>query len=516
MTLQRQQFLSNEELKQPPRPRIVIEKMADINETIPNVDKPEGYLQRKRSDVRENGENDDDDDVVMDNEKSTRDNQDGVSEGLINGSKSPLIPRQPISRPGTATIESASKYHDKASKESADDVASITSQSRPSSVLNNDKEGRKDEEKLSRPPSSKESIVKKLTEEIDVAKNLAEDFVKDEISALQDSMNKSPRPPSVATFEIIEEVEKPSSPYSIFGNVEQSLKAPPKSSDNSRAATPSSQNAEQAASRPLSRMSDKSRSSTPAHLDPSENAERNKTPDKSRSGTPAGLESRGSAEQESKTPDQHSRASTPVVQLSSSPNAEKEPRPSPTKTPDKSRSSTPAGIESSGGKVSTEDPHRDKSGEDTLQVRESSRPGSSLGSSNLSGKDNKSPKSPRSPTMSKAPPKDQGKLSPSDSTISPTTSPGAVKGFDNGEQRSLSSGGSPRAKSPKSPAKQTEGEKKKKTSFVETADEKSAKIADAAPIPTATSPSKPKSPRPQTPARLEDEKSAKKKGSRAD
>ncbi|XP_029173762.1 microtubule-associated protein tau isoform X2 [Nylanderia fulva] len=488
LTLQRQQFLSNEELKQPPRPRIVIEKMADINET--NVDKPEDHVQKKRSDVRENGENDDDDDVVMDSEKSPRHHQD-VSEGLTNGSKSPLVPKQPISRPGTATIENASKYHDKASK---DDVASTISQSRPSSGLS--KEERRDEEKLSRSPSSKEpNIIKSLKGEIDVVKNLAEDFVRDEVSLLEDSMShKSPRPPSVETFELIEEIQKPLSPYSGIA-FEQSLKTPPKSSDNSRSATPSSQNAEQAASRPLSRISDRSRSSTSAHLDATENAERSKTPDKSRSGTPAGMEPRGNTEQESR-----SRASTPLLQPSPSPNAEKEPRLTPTKSPDKSRSSTPAGIESS-GKASTED--RDKSGEDTLQVRESSRPGSSLGSR---GKDDKSPKSPRSPTM----PKDQGKLSTPDSARTPTASSGGVKGFDDEEQRSLSSGGSPRASnSPKSAAKQTEGEKKKKTSFVETADKKSVEIAD--PIPTATSPSKAKTPRPQTPARLEDEKSAKKK-----
>lgn len=68
--------------------------MADINETGADVNKSEDNPQRKKSDVRENGENDDDDDVVMDNEKSPRHNQDGVPGGLVNGSKSPLIPKK--------------------------------------------------------------------------------------------------------------------------------------------------------------------------------------------------------------------------------------------------------------------------------------------------------------------------------------------------------------------------------------------------------------------------------------
>ncbi|XP_070172154.1 mucin-2 isoform X2 [Polyergus mexicanus] len=598
LSLQRQHLSSNEEIKQPTRPRIVIEKMADINEI--NVDKPESYLQRKKSDVHENGENDDDDDVVMDNEKLPRHNQDDIPEGLVNGSKSPLIPTKPMIRPGTATIEKTSKYHDKISKEFDEDTASIISQSRPSSAVNDDKEERKDEKLFSRPPSSKE---------IDIVENLTEDFTRDEVNVLlvDDSMNNE-TPSAMLTSELIEEIEeipKPSSPYNdnAFGNVEQSLKTPSKSSDNSRSITPSYldtlQNAEQAVSRTPSRTSDMSRSSTPAHLDAPENAEQNKTPDKSRSSTPAGLEPHGNAEQESKTliktpnksrantpaesqllgnaeqesktpiktldksrantpaesqllgnaeqesktpiktpdksrantpagseplgnaeqesktPDKYSRASTPAAQLAPSSNAEKEPHLTPTKVSDKSRSSTPTGIESSGGETSIENPQHDKSGKDTLQVKESSRPASSLRSPNSGiGKDDKSsPKSPRSPTI----PEGQGKLSMAGSVISPR-SPEGVKGFDNGEKRSLSSGGSPRlSNSPKSPTKQTEDEKKKKTSFVETIVKKSVEIADTAPILIATSPSKSttptiKTPRPQTPAKLDDEKkSAKKK-----
>lgn len=534
---QRQQLSSNEEIKQPTRPRIVIEKMADINESV-DVDKPEGYLQRKKSDVRENGENDDDDDVVMDNEKSPQRARDSIPEGLVNGSKSPLTPKKPTSRPGTATIENPSKYLDK-TKELSEDMPSVIFQSRPSSAVNDDKEERKDEKSSSRPPSSKE---------IDIVKNLTGDSTRDEasLSLADDSMNnKTSRPPSAtSTFELIEEIQKPSSPYNdiILENVEQrsELKTSQRSSDNSRSVTPSyldtPQNVEQAASRTSSRISDKSRSSTPAHLDAPENTEQNKTPDKSRSSTPAESEPHGNAKQESKTPiktpdksrantpagleppenteqelrtpvetpDKHSRASTPVVQLAPSPNPEKEPRLTPTKTSDKSRSSTPAGIESSGGEASGENPHGDKPGEDTLQVKGSSRPASSLGSPNSAsdkdGKSPKSPKSPRSPTI----PKIQGKLSMPESAMTPPRSPGGVKGFDNGEQRSLSSGGSPRLNSPKSPAKQTEGEKKKKTSFVETT-KKSVEIADTTP----TSPSK----SPQTPTKPDDEKkSTKKKG----
>ncbi|KAL6434061.1 hypothetical protein ACFW04_005900 [Cataglyphis niger] len=644
LSLQRQHLSSNEEIKQPTRPRIVIEKMADINESV-DFDKPEGYLQRKKSDVRENGENDDDDDVVMDNEKSPRHNQNVIPEGLVNGSKSPLIATKPTNRPGTATIEKASIYHEKISEESVQNTASIISQSRPSSAVNDDKQEKKDEKLSSRSPSSKE---------IDMIENLTEDFTRDEVSVLLDDStnNKKSRPPSATlTSELIEEIEKPSSPYNdnTFGNVEQSLKTLPKSSDNSRSVTPSyldtPQNAEQAASRTPSRTSDKSRSSTPAHLDaeqnksadksrsstpagleshenaeqesktpiktpdktrantpaesqllgdaeqesrtpdksrastpagseppenaekesttliktpdksradtpagsePPENAEKEsttliktpdksradtpaeleppgnaeeeskspiKTPDKSRADTPAGSELPGDAEQESKTPDKYSSANTPAAQLSA--NAEKEPHVTPTKTSDKSRSSTPGEIESIGGETSMENSQHDKSDKDTLQVGESSRPASSLGSPNSpSGKDDKSPpKSPRSPTISEG----QDKLSMAGSVITSPRSPEGVKGFDNGEQRSLSSGGSPRlSDSPKSPAKQTEGEKKKKTSFVESTAKKTVEIANAAPILTATSPSKSiaptnKTPRPPTPAKSDEKKSSKKK-----
>ncbi|XP_072743392.1 uncharacterized protein Tau isoform X2 [Anoplolepis gracilipes] len=514
VSLQRQHFLTNEEIKQPTRPRIVIEKMADINETGADVNKSEDNPQRKKSDVRENGENDDDDDVVMDNEKSPRHNQDGVPGGLVNGSKSPLIPKKPISRPGTATIENASKYHDKTSKELDEDTASIISQSRPSSAVNDDEE-RKDEKLSSRPPSSKE---------IDIVEELTEDFTRDEGNVLlvEESINKTSRPPSAtSTFEM-EEIQKPSSPYNdnAFGDIEQSLKTPSKSSDNSRTVTPSyldkPQNADQVASRTPSRTSDRSRSSTPAGLESRENAEQEsrtpiKTPDKSRASTPAGLEPRGNAEQESKTPiktPDKSRASTPAKPEPFG-NAEPESK-TPIKTPDKySRSSTPAGKESSDGEASLDNPHRDKSGEDTLQVRESSRPASSLGSPNSAS--GKSPKSPRSPTI----PEGQGKLSTVGSVKISPRSPEDVKGFDNGEQRSLSS--SPRlSNSPKSPAKQTEGEKKKKTSFVETITKKTVEIADTASILTETSPSKSaapttKTPRPQTPTKLDEKKSAKKK-----
>ncbi|XP_018401423.1 PREDICTED: microtubule-associated protein tau-like [Cyphomyrmex costatus] len=465
VSLQRQHLLSNEEIKQPTRPRIVIEKMADINET--GADKPEGYLQRKKSDVRENGENDDDDDVVMDNNKSPRLYGNGTSEELMNGSKSPLIPRKledvsrPASRPGTATTESKVEQMDdkqnipsKPSSANIDHTATFSSQSRPSSAVN-DKVEKKEGQ-----------LAGVLSKEINVAS---------------------------------EEIKKSSSPYNDDAqNVEQSLKTPSKSSDNSRSATPSyldtPHNAEQ------NRSPDKSRSSTPARLEPPRNAEQGpktpvKSPDKSRSSTPAGLESSGNAELESRTPESKSpdksRASTPASQLASSPNAEREPEAA-TKTPNKSRSSTPqARIDSSNIETdkSAENPHRDKSAESILRVKESSRPASSL--SSTSEKGSKSPKSPRPP----ATPGNRDKLSGS-------VSPEEVKGYDNGQPRMLSSSRSPRL--PKSPVDSGKQDEKKKTSFVEDSviDEKANKTSAAMSKPTTLTVKSP------TSAKPDDEKKA--------
>ncbi|EGI65753.1 Microtubule-associated protein 2, partial [Acromyrmex echinatior] len=447
VSLQRQHLLSNEEIKQPTRPRIVIEKMADINETT--ADKLEG-LQGKKSDVRENGENDDDDDVVMDNNKSPRRNGDGTSEELMNGSKSPSTPRKlddvsrPASRPETATIENKVEQMDdkqdisRPISANIDNTATLISQSRPSSTVNNDKEEKKEEQLADRSPSK----------EIDVAS---------------------------------EEIKKPSSPYNNDAqNIEQSLKTPPKTSDNSRSVTPSYLDTPQKAEQ--NKSPDKSRSSTPARLEPSGNAEQEsktpvKTPDKSRSSTPAGLESSGNAELEStlesKTPDK-SRASTPASQLAPSPNAERELETA-ARTSNKSRSSTPqAGVDSINIEADkpSENPHRDKSAEDTLRVKESSRPASSL--SLTSEKGNKSPKSLRSPT-----PGNRDKLSGS-------VSPEDIKGYDNGQLRTLSSSRSPRLpKSPVNSGKQTEDEKKK-TFFVEDSvtDEKANKTSAAMSKPT--------------------------------
>ncbi|XP_018305460.1 microtubule-associated protein tau isoform X1 [Mycetomoellerius zeteki] len=462
ISLQRQHLLSNEEIKQPTRPRIVIEKMADINET--GDDKPEG-LQGKKSDVRENGENDDDDDVVMDNNKSPRHNGDGTSEELMNGSKSPSTPRKlddasrPASRPGTATMENKVEQMDdkqdipsRPISANVDNTATLISQSRPSSAVNNDKEEKKEEQLADRSPSK----------EVDAAS---------------------------------EEIKKPSSPYNNDAqNVEQSLKTPPKSSDNSRSVTPSyldtPQNAEQ------NRSPDKSRSSTPARLEPSGNAEQEpktpvKTPNKSRSSTPSENAELESRTPESKTPDK-SRASTPASQLASSPNAEREPETA-ARTPNKSRSSTPqTAIDSSNIEADkpSENPHRDKSAEGTLRVKESSRPASSL--SLTSEKGSKSPKSLRSPT-----PGNRDKLSGS-------VSPEDIKGYDNGQPRTLSSSRSPRLpKSPVNSGKQTEDEKKK-MSFVEDSDEKANKTSTAMSKPTTLTVKTPTSEKP------DDEKAEKK------
>lgn len=541
LSLQRQHLLSNEEIKQPSRPRIVIDKMADINETSDDAAKPEGYLQRKKSDVCQNSENDDDDDVVMDNKKSPRHEANGTSpETLVNGS--PSTPRKhddigtPASRPESAAVEkqdvssrSISANSDRASRNSVDNPATAF-QSRPSSAVSSHKDEEKEEKLPSRPPSSKE---------VDIMEESMEDSAKSETGLtsppLEDSKSdKTSRPPSTTSIGPVEEAKQPpGSPYpnDALGNAEHTLKTPSRSSDNSRSSTPSRletpQNAEREAKSP-SKTPDKSRSSTPAVLEATGNAEQEsrtptKTPDKSRSSTPAGLEPPCNEELKSRTPSKSpdkSRASTPA-NLAPSPQ-EKEPV-TPAKTPEKSRSATPAGSgaepdnDEAAAEAEGPDDH-DKSGEDTLQVKQPSRPASSLGSPNLTaGRDSKSPKSPRSP-RSPTTPESQSKLSV-------PGSPGdIVKGFDNGRQRSLSSrttpSGSPRSpSSPKSSAgsvKQSEGEKKR-TSFAEdpVTAQKAAETVEKTLSPTPTSPSKPAIPsaktrRVATPVRLIDEKTEQK------
>lgn len=557
LSLQRQHLLSNEEIKQQRRPRIVIERMEDINESNANINKPEGYLRTKRSDVRQNSENDDDDDVVMDSEKSPRHDAIGAPDGLMNGSKSPLTPKRhddasrPTSQLGTAAIEhKLEKIEDKQD-----------APSRPFSA-NTDDKAWKEEPTLtvsqSGSPSAVNNRKEEKTEETDVKSPPVDDLKSDRTS----------RPPSTMSIsEPNEEIKKPNSPYrnDTPGSIDRSLKTPARSSDNSRSSTPSRldvpldaeqepktlsktpdksrsstpshletpRNAEQEPKTP-SKSPDKSRSSTPAGLEPYENAEQEsrtpiKTPDKSRSSTPAGLEPPRNAEREtrspSKTPDK-SRTSTPA-ELAPSPNAEKE-RDIPAITPDKSRSVTPAGIESSNSEVEkpAENLHRDKSGESTPQMKESSRPPSSLGSANsMIGRGSKSPKSPRSPTV----PENQDKLSVPGSMITPSKSPDeGVKGFDNGRQRSLSPrmspAGSPRpSNSPRSSAgsgKQAEAERKR-TSFVEdpAAMKKATEVTNKIPTPTATSPSKPTTPAAETrraekPTKLIDEKAERKSSER--
>jgi len=210
---------------------------------------------------------------------------------------------------------------------------------------------------------------------------------------------------------------------------------------------------------------------------------------------------------ESRSPDK-SRVNTPHGLI------ETETLETPAKTPDKSRSNTPSEIESSNKEVEPEEasksPLHEETAEDILRVK--SRPASSLNQPNLIVDEvSKSPKSPRSPTASIKLPV----LKLDDSSTDEE-----VKGFDNGQQRSLSSGS---ARSPSSArssiesTKQTDTEKKR-TSFVEdlAGIKKTEETADKTPTPTTPTA---KTPRAQTPTKSPDEKisrkSASKKGSRA-
>lgn len=399
LSLQRQLLLSNEEIKQPTRPRIVIERMADISEI--GADKPEGCLPRgKGAEGRESSDNskDDDDDVVMDNGKSPRHWRSG--EGLANGSKSPLTSQRQDEGDVTATAatpESKTERRDSTTKL----ISAAPRSNRPASATSN---GKEDEE---RKPSG-------------------------------------PREGDASGSD--------------FG---QSLKTPSRSSDSSRSGTPSRldvpQNAEPE-SRTPSKSPDKSRASTPGAPEPTVNAEQEsrtpiKTPDKSRTATPTGLEPPRKAERESRA--------------SKSPDSDKSEAPA--STPDKTRSVTPA----EAGKGEADEPVGNSQRDDAQRARQPG--GLSPSPDSPDSRHDGDVKSARSPGSS-ATPENQKRLSVPGSATTPPRSPaeGGVKGFDNGQPRSLSSrtpsGSSPR--SPSSPRPSADGAKrsefeKKRTSFAE-------------------------------------------------
>lgn len=450
LIVQRQQSVTNEELKQPTQPRIIVGKMEDVNrESSANAHNSRN-LQQNKSDIRKSNDNDDDDDVVMDNERSSRNSTD--SEGLMmNGSKSSLISEKQedikkiTSRPGTATIESKTKKaeseqdmhsrpasNDKITRESTDISAPVSARS-AIGAFNDDKE----KEKLERTSSSK-----KITE---VA------GINETSSITSDSKDdKTSRPSSTISMpETIENIKTPNS-YT-HENVEHRLITP--SIDNSRSSIPSRsdmyEHAKQELRTPI-RIPDKSQSSTPAGLERSRNAESestavSKTPEKSSSNTPAELHRQDSS--------------------SSSPN-----------TP-KLHSSTPIEITSNDGFVEPE--------------------------KSLS----------------------QDKLSVPRSAITQPKSPeGRVRGFDNGQERSLSPqvSSSDTVRSPNShdagSAKQMYDETKR-TSFSEDAPVEKKVIdvtSEEIPQPTSTSPSKSTYRRVQAPTKLEyakaEQKSSKRKG----
>ncbi|XP_066581527.1 microtubule-associated protein tau isoform X2 [Prorops nasuta] len=97
---------SNQEDRQSTRPRIVIENMTEVEKQI-----PDSFGQKKRPEVRD----DDDDDVVMDVEKSPR-YIGSNNEGLLDPSKSPSnksLDEKNFSRPQSASRPSTAKSEDK-------------------------------------------------------------------------------------------------------------------------------------------------------------------------------------------------------------------------------------------------------------------------------------------------------------------------------------------------------------------------------------------------------------------
>ncbi|XP_043678312.1 serine/arginine repetitive matrix protein 2 isoform X2 [Vespula pensylvanica] len=599
--------LSNKENKQSVRPRIIIDKMPDLDEEKTDLVR-ENSVQKKKTDIRSGGENDDDDDdVVMDNEKSPRQNGSAISDSeksLRSGdSLAPSKDKSPqrngnvdrnkelpldssilseiqgksedtsksVTRPGTATIdtkpERKSSFEQmivpKNDNEQSEKETSLVKSEDKTSIKNdsvddksifarNDKivDSIKEEEKYGN-ESSGSSASKKVECEIEETKNkrsLIEEMKtnenkhdkiedeskekkieKDEVNEInmKEDCGRYPTSPSLnaihsagqndkndSTLSSNNTEEKTKCPASLSKNVDQIPRTPSKSpspdiiKENKRQTPPM-----------------RSPSNIPTRADPEEASKiLSKSPSLLDVTTDGKLRQAlndptiQSVEQTPKTPGKSFPISTPpslspspspspspdVIEdkrkLTASPsnnltmqNLEQDSK-TPSKSSDISRASTPTVV----------DTQTDNKSE-SINPEKSSRPTSALSKDSASEK--QAPTIPSRPSLSEA----HDKLSLPESLPTPPKSPQeSVKGFDNGQRRSLSSPGSP--KSPKSAIniKSTEGEKKK-TTFAEDSIIKKDENVEEKSEASSRETSKPTTPtgkprRVQTPVKLQNEK----------
>lgn len=102
LNISRQNLAIKREDKKPSLPRIIVDKMADVDNSkkLQQFEKP---VSKEKPEFRENAENDDDDDVVMDG-KSPRANGDVSSQEVLIESNVPKSDVQSAKRPEIATI----------------------------------------------------------------------------------------------------------------------------------------------------------------------------------------------------------------------------------------------------------------------------------------------------------------------------------------------------------------------------------------------------------------------------
>ncbi|XP_076650730.1 microtubule-associated protein tau isoform X2 [Halictus rubicundus] len=555
--------------RKPPLPRIVVERMADVDSARKQQQLDNSISKEK---LRENTENDDDDDVVMDGKKSPRPDS---NESIVQSAK----------RPETATINGkadaklASKpteeepLNDKTNNITADKPDKVESQT----VKSAGSESRLPSAKLDQPrtdgadaKTSVEDKPKASNEEQHVPEKT--ETKKEDLSASEKRTIASPTPsvtedrpksakdssselkPSEQELNVASPDKSRSSTPVETSQKDQGLKTPSKTPDKSRSTTPSESNENQKdhGLKTPTRSSETSRSNTPAGSNQVE-CEQNlktpsKSPDKSRASTPADSgQSQHEDESKNKAPDE-SRSPTPAEINQAKDNAESKPSESKSaeandsrqkskvtdEMVDKQENASAVAAESEAETSEKQEPAKDPSIEKQSAPSESASDepksaGSTKSDSAKTSEDNSSenlqkpaqestPTSPnvslpasaketRTPAKSPMPP--EGKLSAAESMLSPPKTPeDSVKGFDNGQRRSLSPksptlSSSKSPVSPKSPtgSAKSVGSEKKRASFVESMAEQEVNASDAK---TPSKPSTPKIQRAPTPAKLDE------------
>ncbi|XP_076383244.1 microtubule-associated protein tau isoform X3 [Megalopta genalis] len=545
-----QQSLSPQrEDRKPPLPRIVVERMADVD-NVRKQQQPENSVPKEK--LRDNAENDDDDDVVMDSKKSPRpDSRDSV---------------QSAKRPETATINGkvdvkpTEQFNDKPNSIAADSkpdkaesqtVKSAGSENRsPSAKLDQPRSEPVNEKLENKPKGSVDNAIEKPCEKADVNRettNLSAGekrttpsptpSLKDDKSNKSAKESSNEQKPSEQELNVASpDKSRTSTPIEASQNQkDQGLKTPSKSPDKSRSVTPTElgESQKDPGLKTPSRSSENSRSNTSLGSNQAEGEQSLKTPskspDKSRASTPADLtQNEEESKVQDKTPDK-SRASTPAevnqakenldVKPSESESAEvkdnrqqskivdedvdkssentaaaaesKAPAEAPAEAPEQPSEETTVSKDSSDEKPkaasepaaeAAEEPPKsaesvkdavkisdDSSSENLQKPTPESKPTSPSVSLPTSAKETRS--SPKSPVSAEG----DGKLSAAESMLSPPKTPeDSVKGFDNGQRRSLSPK-SPTLASPKLPVSpksptgsaRSAGSEKKRASFVE-------------------------------------------------